>query len=453
MVKVGGIYRAEIASLADNGYGLARIQKESIYVKQALPKEQVSVKITKRLKQGYVGEIVKWHVRDAHRVSSPCAVYQGCGSCHLLHCEYEKQLTFKQEMVKDWVKNSRLPLTVQPVIGMAKPFGYRNKVIVSFQRDRSGKLQKGFYEEFSHRIIPYQSCLLHDDLMDDVINSIAVLAEKQRIEPYDERRRRGFLRHVLIRKGRVSKELMVVLVTAAASFPGRKGFVGALLKRHPEITTIVQNINSRSTSVVLGEEERILYGSGKIEDVLLGNRYQISSKSFYQINHEQCEVLYRKALAPLELKGTETLLDAYCGIGTIALSAAGHVKQVIGVESNKQAVRDAISNAKNNRIGNARFICDDAAHYMEEAAVRKQRFDVVVMDPPRSGSSEQFIKACARVRAGKIVYISCDPRTQLRDLAVFKRLGYEGNTIIPVDLFPHTNHVETVVLMSRVDGK
>ena len=198
-----------------------------------------------------------------------------------------------------------------------------------------------------------------------------------------------------------------MLVTAAASFPGRKGFVGALLKRHPEITTIVQNINSRSTSVVLGEEERILYGSGKIEDVLLGNRYQISSKSFYQINHEQCEVLYRKALALLELKGTETLLDAYCGIGTIALSAAGHVKQVIGVESNKQAVRDAISNAKNNRIGNARFICDDAAHYMEEAAAQKKRFDVVVMDPPRSGSSEQFIKACARVRAGKIVYISC----------------------------------------------
>ena len=349
------------------------------------------------------------------------------------------------------MKNSRLPLSVQPLIGMAKPFGYRNKVIVSFQRDRSGKLQKGFYEEFSHRIIPYQSCLLHDDLMDDVINSVAVLAEKQRIEPYDERRRRGFLRHVLIRKGRVSKELMVVLVTAAASFPGRKGFVGALLKRHPEITTIVQNINSRSTSVVLGEEERILYGSGKIEDVLLGNRYQISPKSFYQINHEQCEVLYRKALALLELKGTETLLDAYCGIGTIALSAAGHVKQVIGVESNKQAVRDAISNAKNNRIGNARFICDDAAHYMEEAAAQKKRFDVVVMDPPRSGSSEQFIKACARVRAGKIVYISCDPRTQLRDLAVFKRLGYEGDKLIPVDLFPHTNHVETVCLLSRKD--
>lgn len=449
MVRIGNTYQAHISELADNGYGIAYMQGVSIYVKQALPGEKVSVRITKRIKEGYVAEIVKWLQRDSQRINSPCTIYHRCGSCHLLHCDYRRQLVLKQDMVSRWVKSRHLSLTVQPVIGMEKPFGYRNKVIISFQKDRSGRMQKGFYEEFSHRIIPYQKCLLHDEFMDEIINSIAMIAERQRIEPYDEKRKKGFLRHVLIRKGHISGELMVVLVTAAATFPGRKNFVSALLNKHPKITTIVQNINSRSTSVVLGDEERILYGKGKIEDVLLGNRYQISSRSFYQINHEQCEVLYRKALELLDLKGSETVLDAYCGIGTIALSASPYAKQVVGVESNRQAVHDAICNAKLNGIANVRFICDDATHFMEEAAAAKKRFDVVIMDPPRSGSSEEFIRACAMVRARKVVYISCDPRTQLRDLVVFKKLGYEGERLYPVDLFPNTNHVETVCLMSR----
>lgn len=449
MVKLGNIYQVDIQSLADNGYGLAYIQREPIYVKQALPKERVSVKIVKRLKHGYVGEIVKWLVRDAHRTDHLCDIYHSCGSCHLLHCDYQHQLNLKQAMVEQWVKESALSLSVRPIIGMSHPYHYRNKVIVSFQRDKNGKLQKGFYEEFSHRIIPYQSCLLHDEGMDDIINSIALLAKQQRMEPYDENRHKGFLRHVLLRKGRISKELMVVLVTASAQFPGRKNFVSALLKKHPEITTIVQNVNARKTSVVLGEEERVLYGKGKIEDILLGNRYQISSKSFYQINHEQCEVLYRKAIELLDLSGNEKALDAYCGIGTIGLSMAKYVKQIVGVEANQQAVRDAIANAAVNHIVNARFICDDATHFMEQAAAKKQHFDVVIMDPPRSGSSEQFMKACAKMKPRQIVYISCDPRTQLRDLEFFKRYGYEGKELHLVDLFPNTNHVETVVMLSR----
>ena len=449
MVKINHIYQVEVTSLADNGYGLARLHKDVIYVKQALPQERVSVKITKRLQQGYVGEIVKWQVRDPHRINSSCNIYHHCGSCHLLHCEYSHQLSLKQAMVKNWVKDNSLSLKVLPVIGMKEPYKYRNKVIVSFYKDKNGKLQKGFYEEFSHRIIPYQSCLLHDEMMDDIVNTIALIAKKQRIEPFDERRHSGFLRHVLLRKGRVSKEIMVVPVCMTSQFPGRKNFVSELLKAHPEITTIVQNINGRKTSVVLGSEERVLYGSGKIEDVLLGNRYQISSKSFYQINHEQCEVLYQKALDLLKLHGNETVLDAYCGIGTIGLSVANHVKQVIGVELNQQAVHDAIGNAAMNHIANARFICDDATHFMEQAAVKKRHFDVVIMDPPRSGSNKEFMRACAKIQPKQIVYISCDPRTQMRDLVFFKKLGYEGKEVIPVDLFPNTNHVETVVLLSR----
>lgn len=448
MVKIRQICELVITALADNGYGIAHIQRDIIYVRQALPDEKVDVRIMKRLKEGYVGEIVKWHRKDPGRITSPCALYQSCGSCHLMHCDYQRQLELKGAAVKKWVKDSPLRLQVHEVIGMNHPYAYRNKVIITFQKQH-GRIQKGFYEEFSHRIIPYESCLLHDHGMDQIIHTIAVITEKQRIEPYDEKRRTGFLRHVLLRKGRISQEIMVVLVVTAAHFPGRKNFVSALLKAHPEITTIVQNINPRQTSVVLGNEERILYGKGKIIDTLLQNRYQISAKSFYQINHDQCEILYQKAISLLHFQGNETVIDAYCGIGTIALSMARYVKQVIGVENNRQAVTDAITNARENRIKNVCFICEDATHFMEQAALQHQHFDIILMDPPRSGSTEAFMRACAKVKAKQIVYISCDPRTQIRDLAFFKKMGYESRDLYLVDMFPHTNSIEGVCLLSK----
>ena len=234
-------------------------------------------------------------------------------------------------------------------------------------------------------------------------------------------------------------------------FPARKNFIQELRKRHPEITTIVQNVNTRKTSVVLGDEERVLYGPGYIEDVLCGMTFRISAKSFYQINHEQTEVLYRRAVELLKLSGRETVLDAYCGIGTIGMYVSQFVKQVVGVEINRDAVEDARINAKINEISNIRFVCEDAGRYMTRLAAEKRRLDVVIMDPPRSGSSEEFIKSLVRMKPRQVLYISCNPQTQVRDLQMLERMGYrvDGN-MVPVDLFPHTFHVESIALLSKI---
>ena len=323
-------------------------------------------------------------------------------------------------------------------------------MIIGFQKGRDKRIKAGFYEEFSHRIIPYEACLLHPKECDDIVQSIVSLIQKLAIEIYDEDRRTGLLRHVLIRYGKVTKQIMVVFVVSSNVFPARRRLVEELLKVHSNITTIVQNVNPRKTSIVLGNEERILYGKGYIEDILCGLRFKISCKSFYQINHDQCEVLYTKALDKLMLTGNEVVLDAYCGIGTIGMCVASKVKQVIGVELNKDAVKDAIQNAKLNRIRNIRFLCDDAGSFMSQLAKAQQTLDVLIMDPPRSGSSQEFLSSAARLRVPKILYISCNPNTQIRDIRTLQKLGYrvEGSMTL-VDMFPFTNSIESVCMLVR----
>ncbi len=439
-----------ILALSDNGYGIARVGSDTIYVKHALPKERCQVEIVKRVKDGYVGRTMKWERKDPGRMESSCAFTSDCGSCHWMDIAYERQLELKKQLVEGWLKQASLSLKVHDVLGMKEPYGYRNKVIIAFQRDEKHRVCAGFYEEFSHRIVPFSQCPLHEGGLDAIIDTILSLIKQFHIEPYEEDRRRGVLRHVVLRKGHISSQIMAVLVCNGEVFPARKQFVSELCKAHPEITTVIQNINTRKTSVVLGERERILYGKGYIEDQLCGYQYRISSSSFYQINHVQCEALYEKALSLLDLQGNERLLDAYCGIGTIGMSATPSVKQVIGVESNAQAVRDAIDNAKRNHVSHIRFVCADAGKFMVREAMNRKHYDVLVMDPPRSGSTKEFIDACAELAPKKIVYISCDPKTQIRDLLYFKKLGYVGKEMFLVDMFPHTMHVESVVLMSRV---
>lgn len=449
MLKLNATIQGVISSFSENGYGICMVQKDKVFVKNALPNESVKIKIMKKLKDGYVGNVVEVLKQDKGRCKSGCSIYDRCGSCHLLHCSYARQLELKQsELIKE-VKKAGLNLKVHPVMGMEHPYAYRNKMIVGFQKDRNRKIQAGFYEEFSHNIIPFTHCLLHDENCDQIIQTMVSLMEKMRIDPYVEDRRSGILRHVLLRKGVVSNQIMVVLVLASNTFPARKNFVDALRKAHPEITTIVQNVNTRKTSVVLGDEERVLFGKGFIEDTLCGYRFKISAKSFYQINHDQCEVLYEKALSLCSLQGNEVLLDAYCGIGTIGMYASKFVKQVIGVELNKQAVEDAKDNATRNKISNIQFYSDDAGAFMEKRASKRERVDVVVMDPPRSGSTPQFMNACAKLHPKQIVYISCDPMTQIRDLKFFKKLGYQTQDMYLVDMFPNTMHVESIALLSR----
>ena len=376
-----------------------------------------------------------------------CKIFKQCGSCDYLHLAYEEQLKKKREYCVQLVKKAKLSqVKVADTLGAQDPYHYRNKVIVGFNQ----RNEAGFYEENSHKIIPYTTCLLHDEESDAIIQKIASLLRKYKIQIYNEDRRKGFLRHVLIRRGIKTNQTMVVLVTTSSVFPGSKNFVKELTSQFKSIKTIVMNINTRKTSIVLGNDEKILFGKGYIEDELCGLKFKISPKSFYQINRDQCEVLYNKALFLLDLKGSETVIDTYCGIGTIGMVASKKAKQVIGVELNKDAVKDAIYNAKMNNIKNIRFINEDATAFMVELAKEKVEIDAVIMDPPRSGTTPAFINAVKALKPKQVVYISCDPSTQVRDLGLFKEAGYEFDTMIPMDMFPMTEHVETVVLMSRV---
>ena len=379
-----------------------------------------------------------------------------CGGCPMLGLDYAEQLKQKEAAVRKLVGKYG---PVAPIRGAENPCHYRNKVISTFAAGPGGKLVSGIYAAGSHKVLPVESCLLQDEVLDTVMQAVRAAASTCRYQPYNEDKGTGLLRHCLLRRGVVSGQVMVVLVTAQPVLPGAKNFVRALLaeaeKRHVPVTTVVQNYNPRRTSVVLGEEEKVLYGKGFILDTLCGKTYALSPRSFYQINHDQTEVLYGLAVEAARLTGKEVVLDAYCGIGTIGLTASGRAKQVVGVELNRDAVRDAIGNARHNDVKNARFFAADATQWITEAAAAGQRADVIFMDPPREGSTPQFIESVARMAPKRVVYVSCNPETMARDLALLTAKGYRAEGFTPVDLFPQTAHCETVVLLSKgeVDSK
>lgn len=373
-----------------------------------------------------------------------CPYYRKCGGCQLQNMTYPQQLKWKQHLVEKLLSSFG---TVQPVIGMEHPLHYRNKVSAAFSTDRNGRTISGVYQSSSHRIVPVDHCMIEDEKADAIIVTIRKLLKSFRIEPYNEYKQHGLLRHVLVKRGFSTNEVMVVLVTTSPIFPAKNRFVEALRANHPEITTVVQNVNSGFTSMVLGEQEKVLYGKGYIEDVLCGCRFRISAKSFYQINPVQTQVLYSKAIELAGLTGEETVIDAYCGIGTIGLIASRQAKQVIGVELNRDAVRDAIANAKLNDIQNVRFFRHDAGQFMVQMAENRQQADVVLMDPPRAGSDEAFLHSVSVLKPKKLVYISCNPETLARDLQYITRKGYHVKHIQPVDMFPFTQHIECIVAM------
>ena len=375
-----------------------------------------------------------------------------CGGCPMLGLDYAEQLKQKEAAVRKLVGKYG---PVAPIRGAENPCHYRNKVISTFAAGPGGKLVSGIYAAGTHKVLPVESCLLQDEVLDTVMQAVRAAASTCRYQPYNEDKGTGLLRHCLLRRGVVSGQVMVVVVTAQPVLPGAKNFVRALLaeaeKRHVPVTTVVQNYNPRRTSVVLGEEEKVLYGKGFILDTLCGKTYALSPRSFYQINHDQTEVLYGLAVEAARLTGKEVVLDAYCGIGTIGLTASGRAKQVVGVELNRDAVRDAIGNARHNNVKNARFFAADATQWITEAAAAGQRADVIFMDPPREGSTPQFIESVARMAPKRVVYVSCNPETMARDLALLTAKGYRAEGFTPVDLFPQTAHCETVCALSKLD--
>mgnify|MGYP005917145049 CR=1 FL=1 len=375
---------------------------------------------------------------------------KNCGGCPMLGMDYAAQLKQKEETVKKLLGRFG---PVEHIRGMETPYHYRNKVISTFTTGWGGKLTSGIYAANSHKVLPVESCLLQDEVLDKTMLAVRAAANACHYQPYDEDKGTGLLRHCLLRRGVVTGQVMVVLVTAQPVLPGAKNFVKALLaeakKQDVTITTVVQNVNPRKTSVVLGDMEKVLYGKGFILDELCGKTYALSPRSFYQINHAQTEVLYGLAVEAAHLTGKERVIDAYCGTGTIGIIAAKNAGEVIGVELNRDAIRDAVTNAKRNDIRNIRFYNDDAGKFMVEMAQKGEKADVVIMDPPRTGSDEAFLSSVVKLSPERVVYVSCGPETLARDLKYLTKHGYTVKRATPYDCFPYTEHIETVVLLCR----
>lgn len=388
-----------------------------------------------------------YDTKDTKQKTIGCPIYEKCGGCLGQEEPYDVNLAKKQGQLEELLSEF---CVVDPIIGMGNPNHYRNKVHAVFDHDRENPIC-GVYEEGTHKVIPIEDCRIENQKASAIIISIRDLLKSFKIKTFDENSGHGLMRHVLVRTGLQSGEIMVVLVLASLIMPSKNNFVRALLKLHPEITTIIINENYRKTSIILGEKEQIIYGKGFIQDTLCGKIFRILPKSFYQINPVQSEVLYKKAISYAELTGTETILDAYCGIGTIGMIASEQAEKVISVELNADAIRDARYNAKKNEITNIDFYAKDAGEFMSQVAEEdSQQIDVVFMDPPRNGSDEKFMDAMIKLNPKKIIYISCNPFTLARDLEYLCQRGYEAKKIAGIDLLPWTKHVETVVLLSKL---
>ncbi len=374
-----------------------------------------------------------------------CAFSEKCGGCDYAGMKYDNELAVKKKYIEQLFGEY---VNVDDIVGMYRPIHYRNKVHAVVGLDDSRNVIAGTYEENSHRIVDTSDCMIEDSQCTDIIKDIKGLIASFKYQPYDEDAGKGMIRHILLRKGFSTKEIMLVIVTAGVAFPSKNNFLKALCEKHPEITTIVQNINDRRTSMVLGKRNIVLKGKGYIEDVLCGCRFRISPTSFYQINHQQTEKLYKKAIQLADISKNDTVIDAYCGIGTIGIVASKKAGKVIGVELNSEAVSDAKINASINNIKNVTFVNADAGDFLVEYA-KNAKADDVIMDPPRSGSTPEFLNSLLKIKPDRIVYISCGPDTQARDIKVLVKGGYKVTACQPFDLFPHTEHVETVVLLSQ----
>lgn len=413
-----------------------------------------------------------------------CPVLRQCGGCQWLDIPYAQQLERKQHDIEELFatylgKSSKAGtatgvLTVDPIIGMSDPQRYRTKILAPFAPARKegvrrvsprrdlrrnepsrkgsaseGSIEYGLFAQGTHHIVPIKSCLVEDKRARPIIESIAKLMVSFHYEPYDEDEGTGLVRHVMVRTSRATGEVMVTLVLTQRDLPGKNNFVKELRRRHPEISTIVINVNPRAGNTVMGTVEVNAFGRGFIEERLLGCSFKISSMAFFQTNPEQTEHLYATALEMAHLDGTQRVLDAYCGTGTIGILAAPQSAEVIGVEVNGQAVRDAKANARRNGADNVRFIAADATEWIQDTAADKEHFDVLFMDPPRSGATPEFLAGVVALSPQRVVYISCGPTTQRRDIEHLVAGGYRVTRIQPVDMFPHTQHVETVILMTR----
>ncbi|MDU1307637.1 MAG: 23S rRNA (uracil(1939)-C(5))-methyltransferase RlmD [Clostridium perfringens] len=454
MVEKNKEYIFDIISQGYEGEGIAKIDnKYPIFIEGALKGEKVKVRIVKVNKNFAYGKLMEVLEASEERVNPPCAIYKRCGGCKLQHASYKAQLDFKWDRVKDCVsKIGKLdPSIVKYPLGMENPWRYRNKVQLPIGLI-NGEVKIGFFAPRSHDIIDMESCLIQDEIGDKVVKLTREWIEKFNIRPYNvdgEYDEKGIVRHIMIRRGFTTNEVMVVLVTNGEKLPHKEEFVDLMVKNIPGIKSVIQNINSKKTNVILGLESKTLWGEDTISDYIGDFRFNISPLSFFQVNPTQTEVLYGKALEYANLTGNEEVFDAYCGTGTITLFLSQKAKKVYGVEIIPQAIDNAWINAKENKVENVEFFVGESEVVIPDLINKGVKADVVVVDPPRKGCDKKLLDAITNINAKKIVYVSCDPSTLGRDLAILEENGYKTLEVQPVDMFPNTSHVETVVKLNR----
>ena len=454
MVEKNKEYIFDIISQGYEGEGIAKIDnKYPIFIEGALKGEKVKVRIVKVNKNFAYGKLMEVLEASEERVNPPCAIYKRCGGCKLQHASYKAQLDFKWDRVKDCVsKIGKLdPSIVKYPLGMENPWRYRNKVQLPIGLI-NGEVKIGFFAPRSHDIIDMESCLIQDEIGDKVVKLTREWIEKFNIRPYNvdgEYDEKGIVRHIMIRRGFTTNEVMVVLVTNGEKLPHKEEFVDLMVKNIPGIKSVIQNINLKKTNVILGLESKTLWGEDTISDYIGDFRFNISPLSFFQVNPTQTEVLYGKALEYANLTGNEEVFDAYCGTGTITLFLSQKAKKVYGVEIIPQAIDNAWINAKENKVENVEFFVGESEVVIPDLINKGVKADVVVVDPPRKGCDKKLLDAITNINAKKIVYVSCDPSTLGRDLKVLEENGYKTLEVQPVDMFPNTAHIENVALLIK----
>ena len=439
------IIRGKCVDISSEGKGVIKTVYGVVFVDSLLLGEEAEIEITYAGKGVSYGVIKKLLSFSPDRITPKCPISTACGGCVFQNASYGYELRYKKHKVEEALKRIGHieNVKVNDVLGMENPEHYRNKIQVPFGKENKHVVY-GFYKSKTHKIIPLKQCNIEDQKAGPILNNIARLMEKFHIDPYNEDYRTGIIRHVLIRTSRATNEVMVVLVSNVDTFPGRNNFIKELVKRSPEISTIIYNTNKRDTNVILSDKEKTLYGKGYITDEILGLKFNISSQSFFQVNPIQVEKLYGEAIKYAKLSKEDVVLDAYAGVCTIGLLVAPHVKKVTSVEVVKSAVINGINNAKLNNINNIEIIEADCTEYINK---HLPHFDVVIMDPPRKGSTPEFLNAVKKIKPSRIVYISCEPSTLARDLEMLKDI-YNIDIVQPVDMFPRSFHIETIVSLS-----
>ncbi len=454
-IKKNDIVRLTISEINNLGCGVGRIESGEregtvVFVLGAVPEDVVDAKIIKVNSSYLVARTDKIISPSPHREEDTfCSARLSCGGCVYRNVSYEYEKEIKRSYVKTAFKKAGIEdIEIEPVLSVGKEKHYRNKAQYPLRSGKNG-IEAGFYAAKTHNIIPSECCMIQNEKFTEIVKFFCDYADKLGLSVYNEESGRGLLRHLYLRIAEATGEIMVCVVINAEGFDGSDKLADALCERFPEIVSVMLNVNKKNTNVVLGERFILCRGRDYIEDLLCGKRFRITPAAFYQVNHGGAELLYTKAAELAALSGEETLVDLYCGTGTIGLSMSDKVKNLIGVEIVPSAVECAKINAELNGVKNAEFYCGDATKTEEILKGRSLSADVVVIDPPRKGTTEELIEYLNKLNVPKVVYVSCDPDTLARDVAVFRRYGYDTDRVYPVDMFPRTGHVESVVCLKR----